>query len=64
MKLEQEQIDREGNYRVAISVMKTLHKRGLLNDREYSKANQRLIEKYNPVWGHYPDVTEKCKARR
>ena len=57
MKLGQEQFEREGNYRIALNIMKTLLKKGLLNESEFRKANQRLIEKYNPVWGHYPDVT-------
>ena len=57
MKLGQEQFEREGNYRIAMNIMKTLLKKGLLNESEFRKANQRLIEQYNPVWGHYPDVT-------
>ncbi len=57
MKLGKEQFMREGNYRIALNIMRTLLKKDLLNEGEFRKANQRLIEKYNPVWGHYPDVT-------
>lgn len=57
MKLRQEQFERESNYRIALNIMKTMLKNGLLNESEFRKANQRLIEVYNPVWGHYPDVT-------
>ena len=56
MTMTREQFEREGNYRLALQVMKTLRQRGLLNEIEFSKAKQRLIEKYEPVWGHYPDV--------
>jgi len=56
MKLGQEQFERESNYRIALNIMRTLLKKGLLNESEFRKANQRLIEKYNPVWSHYPDV--------
>ena len=56
MTLTIEQFDREGNYRFALHVMKTLYRKGLLNENEFRKANQRLIEKYTPVWGHYPDL--------
>ena len=56
MKLTKKQMEREGNYRVALGIMKTCLRKGLLNEVEFRKANQRLIEKYNPVWGHYPDV--------
>lgn len=56
MTLEREQFEREGRYRFALQVMKTLHRKGLLNENEFRKAKQRLIEKYKPVWGHYPDV--------
>ena len=57
MKLDREQFERESKYRIALNIMKTLLKNGLLNESEFRRANQRLIEKYNPVWGHYPDVT-------
>ena len=57
MKLGQEQFEREGNYRIALNIMRTLLKKGLLNESEFRKANQHLIDRYNPVWGHYPDVT-------
>ena len=55
--LTREQFEREGSYRLAIQVMKTLRQKGLLNESEFRKARQRLIEKYKPVWGHYPEVT-------
>lgn len=58
MTLAREQFEREGSYRVALHVMKTLVRKGLLNENEFRKAKQRLIEKYKPVWGHYPDVVE------
>ena len=57
MRLAREQFEREGNYRIALNIMRMLQKKGLLNESEFKKANQRLIEQYNPVWGHYPDVT-------
>lgn len=59
MTLASEQFEREGSYRVALHVMKTLVRKGLLNENEFRKANQHLIEKYKPVWGHYQDVAGK-----
>ena len=56
MTLTREQFEREGSYRLALQVMKTLRQRRLLNENEFRKAKQRLIEKYNPVWGHFPDL--------
>lgn len=55
MTMTRDQFEREGSYRVALQVMKTLLRKGLLTENEFKKANQRLIEKYNPVWGHYPE---------
>ena len=57
MTLTREQYEREGSYRLALQVMKTLRHRGLLNENEFKKAKQCLIEKYKPVWGHYPEAT-------
>ena len=56
MKLTKEQFEREGNYRLAVAVMRTLRGKGLLTEVEYCKANERLVDRYNPVWGHLPDV--------
>lgn len=61
MTLTREQFEREGSYRLALQVMKTLLQRGLLNENEFRKAKQRLIRKYNPVWGHYPEMVGKCR---
>ena len=36
--------------------MRTLRGKGLLTEVEYCKANERLVDRYNPVWGHLPDV--------
>ena len=54
MTLTREQFEREGSYRLTLQVMKTLRQKGLLNESEFREARQRLIEKYKPVWGHYP----------
>ena len=56
MKLTKEQFEREGNYRLAAAIMRTLFGKGLLTDDEYRKVNDRLVERYRPVWGHLPDV--------
>jgi hypothetical protein len=46
-----EQFEREKDYRVALSVAKTMLKRGLIDDREYHKIDTILIDKYLPVFG-------------
>ena len=56
MKLTKDQYERECNYRLAVTVMKTLLGRGLLTKDEYRKADKRLVEKYNPVWGQLPEL--------
>jgi len=56
MKLTKEQFEREGNYRLAVAVMRTLRGKGLLTEVEFCKANERLVDHYNPIWGHLPDV--------
>lgn len=56
MKLTKEQFEREGNYRLATAIMRTLLGKGLLTDDEYRRANDRFVERYKPIWGHLPDV--------
>ena len=56
MKLNKEQFEREGNYRLAVAIMRTLFGKGLLTQVEYYKANERLVDRYNPIWGHLPDA--------
>ena len=41
---------------IAEAEVRTLLGRGLLTEAEYCRANERLIERYNPIWGHLPDV--------
>ena len=56
MKLTRGQFEREGNYRLAVAIMRTLLGKGLLTEEEYCKANECLVNRYNPIWGHLPDV--------
>jgi len=56
MTLTKEQFEREGSYRLAVAIMRTLFGKGLLTKDEYRKANERLVERFKPVWGHLPDV--------
>ena len=46
-----EQFKAEKNYRVALSVAKTMLGKGLINEREYRKINSMLIDKYRPIIG-------------
>ena len=56
MKLTKEQFEREGNYRLAVAVMRTLRGKGLLTEVEFCKAKECLVDRNNPIWGHLPDV--------
>ena len=50
MKLTKEQFEREGNYRLAVAVMRTLRGKGFLTELEYCKANERLVDRYNCMY--------------
>ena len=56
MKLTKEQFEREGNYRLAVAIMRTLLGKGLLTKDEYCRVNRHLVERYRPIWGQLPDV--------
>ncbi len=56
--MTKEQYDREKNYRISLSIAKTMFNRGLINDKDYQKIVAMLIAKYNPVWGGlYQDLS-------
>ena len=56
MKLTKEQFEWECDYRLAMSVMKTLLRDGILTKEDYRKAEKCLIEKLSPVWGQLPKL--------
>ena len=58
MNLSSAQFERESGYRLAVSVIKNLRAKGLLTEAEYRKAKERIGDKYNPIWGHYPDAAK------
>lgn len=46
-----EQFIREQNYRVAMSIVKSLQNNGLLTQREYRRIDTKMAQKFSPVWG-------------
>ena len=54
--MNQEQFEREGNYSLAMVIIQTLHKKGLLTAVEVDKIRASLIERFNPIWGHMPKM--------
>ena len=46
-----EQLRREMDYRVALSIAKKLHRQGLVSHGELRKIEQKLREIFSPVWG-------------
>lgn len=55
--MNQDQFEREGNYSLAMAIIKTLQGKGLLTEREAEKVKKALIVRFNPVWGHLPRLT-------
>jgi len=49
--MTKEQYERERRYRVAVSVAVTMLKKGLICEDEYRIINERMIDKYNPLFG-------------
>lgn len=49
--MSQEQFKRERNYRVSLSIAKSMLSRELITEWEYNKIDKMLVAKYNPVIG-------------
>ena len=56
MRLTDEQREREGDYQVAVALLNVLRRQGLLTEKEYKKARQKLGKRFSPVWGQYPEL--------
>ncbi len=49
--MSDDQFERERRYRVAISVAVAMLKQALISEEEYHLINNRMIEKYKPLFG-------------
>ncbi len=56
--MTEEQYEREGNFSLAMAVIRALQKKGLLTASEFEKIREKLINRFNPIWGHLPCIQE------
>ena len=56
--MTEEQYERESNFSLAMAVIRALQKKGLLTTSEFEKIREKLINRFNPIWGHLPCVQE------
>lgn len=56
--MTEEQYERESNFGLAMAVIRALEKKGLLTATEVEKIRERLIRRFNPIWGHLPCIQE------
>lgn len=55
--MTEEQFERESNYGLAMAVIRALEKKGLLTATEVEKIREKLIRRFNPIWGHLPQIS-------
>lgn len=60
--LTKEQFDRECSYRLALSIMGTLHENGLITSKEYGQIEPILAKKFSPVWAGLSNVLNDKSA--
>lgn len=49
--MNQEQFNRERNYRVSIAIAKSMLSRKLITAQDYNKIDKMLISRYRPIIG-------------
>ena len=49
--LNQNQFDREANFRLSFSIFKQLHSMGLLTEEQLATALEKLIDRFQPPIG-------------
>ena len=51
MTMNQDQFDREANFRLSFSIFKQLHSMGLLTEEQLATALEKLIDRFQPPIG-------------
>ena len=51
MTMNQNQFDREANFRLSFSIFKQLHSMGLLTEEQLAEAREKLIARFQPPIG-------------
>ena len=64
--MTQEQFEREGRYRVAMTVAKAMLAEGLIAKEEYRVIDTIFIEKYRPLFGslYAPETVDTSGLQR
>ena len=54
--MNQDQFERESNFRLSFSIFQRLFARGLLTKEQLSAAREKLVERFQPPIGRLPDI--------
>ena len=54
--MTQDQFKREFSFRLALAMLKGMLRKGILTAREFEKARERLISRFQPPYGGMTDV--------
>jgi hypothetical protein len=58
--MTKDQFERESNYGVVMALAREMAKKGIINQRDYSKADTMFIRKYHPpIGGLQSDIKPK-----
>jgi len=52
--MTREQFDREARYGTAMTAARSMHSRGIINDRDYRKIETIMRGKYRPIFSDLP----------
>ena len=57
--MTREQFNREAGYGTAMSAARSMHRRGIINDRDYRKIETIMKGKYRPI---FSDLTSEING--
>ena len=49
--MSEEEFSAEKNYRVALSITKSMLLKGIIDKKDFNKINKLLVKKYKPIVG-------------
>lgn len=54
--MNQDQFERESNFRLSFSIFQRLFARGLLTKEQLAAAREKLVKRFQPPIGRLPDI--------
>jgi hypothetical protein len=56
-----EQFEREKNYQISVSIMKSMLENSVISEKDFDVVNDKLVKKYRPIFGELNCLKNRIK---